>query len=231
MIILMKRLIKKLLVYSPIRYSERLVSLWRLTLLRDWITMRQPIPYFNTRELLYAYVVEKIGGNKPISYLEFGVEQGNSIKHWSKLNTNDQSEFIGFDSFEGLPEDWVKAECVIKRGHCSTDGIPPKISDKRVTFIKGWFNDTLPPFLEKYSTDKQLVIHCDADLYTSTLFVLCTLHPFIKTGVIILFDDFSAMSHDFSALEDYTRSFRRNYEVLGAAGYYYYGHVAIKVVE
>jgi len=97
--------------------------------------------------------------------------------------------------------------------------------------VKGWFQDTLPFFLSHFSTKKQLVIHCDADVYTSTLFVLCKLDTLMKADTIVMFDDFSSMLHDFRALSDYTRSFRRHYEVLGASGRDYYEHVAVRFTK
>lgn len=226
-----RKTIKKMLVYSPIKYCERLDALLRLTLLKPWIEKHQPHPYFAVRGRLYAHVAETVIGNIPISFLEFGVYQGASLHAWTKLNTADQSEFVGFDSFEGLPEAYVAAGGeTLAKGSLSTGGEIPAIEDHRVSFVKGWFQDTLPLFLHRFSTDKQVVVHCDADVYSSTMFVLCKLGDLIKPGAIVIFDDFSSMLHDFRALEDYTRAFCRQYEVLGAAGPYY-NYVAIRFTE
>ena len=43
-----------------------------------------------------------------IVFLEFGVYQGQSFKWWLALNNNPNSQFVGFDTFQGLPEDWNK---------------------------------------------------------------------------------------------------------------------------
>jgi O-methyltransferase len=223
-----RKAIKRMLVHSPIKYSERIDALFRLTLLNHWIKKHQPHPYFEARERLYEHVAETIVGDLPISFLEFGVYQGASIRYWTKLNTHEQSEFIGFDSFDGLPETWIHVSETFKQGTFSTGGELPPVEDTRVSFVKGWFQDTLPIFLNQFFTDKQIIIHCDADLYSSTMFVLCKMDSFIKPGVIILFDDFTSMLHDFRALEDYTRSFGRHYQVLGAGGVSYYEKVAVR---
>ena len=60
-------------------------------------------------------------------------------------------------------------------------------------------------------------MHCDADLYTSTLFWLCSLDPILQGGAIVLFDDFSVATHDFRAFLDYTGAFRRSYKLLATA--------------
>jgi len=223
------RIIKEMLVNSPIKYSELIDSTLRLTLLRDWIKKYQPRPYYGSREELYEHIARIIGQNTPISYLEFGVFKGASLFSWTQLNANEKSEFIGFDSFEGLPEDWPNLTRLLKQGTFSTEGKPPVIEDTRVNFIKGWFQDTLPLFQNRFSSDKQIIIHCDADIYSSTMYILCKMDSNVRRGTIIIFDDFSIMLHDFRALEDYTRAFRREYEVMGVAGYY--SHVAIRFTK
>jgi hypothetical protein len=224
----LRQILKRMLVNSPIKYSERMDAVLRLTLLKSWIERHQPHPSFATRELLYAHVAETvIGCNIPIAFLEFGVYQGASLRAWTSLNRAAESEFIGFDSFEGLPEAWVNVSWTLPAGSFSTGGKPPTLDDQRVRFVNGRFQDTLPFFASQFSTDKQTVVHCDADLYTSTLYVLCKLDMLLKPGAIVIFDDFTSMLHDFRALEDYTRSFDRSYEVLGAAGGYY-EHVVVR---
>ena len=77
---------------------------------------------------------------------------------------------------------------------------------------------------------KRLVVHMDADLYTSTLYVLTRLAPFLKPNDIIIFDDFSAklgFAHEFRAFLDFFSSYKYSYEVIAAANLFW--HVAIKI--
>jgi len=205
--------------------------LHRLTLLNDWRKKYKVQACYQTGQQLYDYLNHTIIANSPICFLEFGVLRGATILYWAKLNTNENSEFTGFDSFEGLPETFHDFGGKVNRGDYSTQGKLPVTIDERVRFVKGWFQDTLPTFLKDFSVNKQLIIHCDADLYTSTLFTLCSLHPFINPGTIIIFDEFSNMLHEFRALEDYATSFWREYEILGASVRYYYGQVAIRITR
>jgi hypothetical protein len=229
---ILKQLIKKLLVHSPLPYSERLDTMHRLALLRAWLTRQRGHPIFPTREAMFAHLANIVMGPVPITYLEFGVYRGNSIRIWAGLNANPASTFVGFDSFEGLPETWVNVGKTLEKGTFSTGGAFPAIDDPRVTFVKGWFQNTLPQFVRDLAQGHQLVIHCDADLYSSTLFVLCTLNSVTEAGTIVIFDDFSSMLNEFRALEDYTRAFGRHYEVLTAAhGHGYYKHLAIRLLK
>jgi len=141
-----------------------------------------------------------------VSYLEFGVASGSSFKWWLAQNKNEQSFFAGFDTFEGLPEDWGMH---FKKGAMSS--AIPEISDKRGQFFKGLFQNTLPGFIERNSEQIKnaeiRIIHCDADLYSATIFVLSQLYPLLKKGDIILFDEFNVPMHEFKAFKEFTENF------------------------
>jgi len=102
----------------------------------------------------------------------------------------------------------------LPKGHFGVDGVIPQLIDPRVKFLKGLFQDTLPPFLNSFQPKNRLVVHLDADLYSSELFVLTSLNRLLIPGAIIIFDDFGAVNHDFKAFIDYTDSYMREYDVL-----------------
>lgn len=139
-----------------------------------------------------------------VTYLEFGVYQGNSLKYWLAKNTNSESTFHGFDTFTGLPEDWGH----IPQGHFSTEGLPPTVKDKRCAFHVGLFQETLPGFLKnhKEALSGRVVVNLDADLYSSTLYVLVMLTDYLKPGDVVIFDEFFSIvnsTSEFRAYLDY----------------------------
>lgn len=132
--------------------------------------------------------------DKRVLYLEFGVYQGASMRYWSKALKNNDARLHGFDSFEGLPEDFDDAGGRYRKGDFNVEGKLPLINDSRVEFFKGWFDQVLPHYNPpEYDV---LVITMDADLYSSTIYVLRHLRPHIKQGTFIYFDDMSRPDHE-----------------------------------
>ncbi len=213
---------------NPLLFLSNLIKLskWiskqpKTGLLNDFYN---PFRDYGLRYKLYEYVVQHENLiNEPIDYLEFGVFRGESFKWWLKSNQNSQSKFFGFDTFDGLPESWG----TYKKGDMH-NGIPV-IEDPRHTFYKGLFQDTLPEFLDNQNirTETRKVIHLDADLFSSTLFVLTTLHKYLKNGDILLFDEFNVPNHEFFALQCYTNSYYVKYELIGAVNNYF--QVALRI--
>lgn len=153
------------------------------------------------REDLWRRSLARIG-SEDLLLLEFGVFQGESIRYLADYNRSQRSLFYGFDSFEGLPEGWRGNDA----GHFSVGGEPPKIDDPRVRFVKGWFRDTLPPLMDELvdaARDRALLVHFDADLYSSTLYLLFTLGIRFKRYHFI-FDEFSG--HETRALYNYIQA-------------------------
>ncbi|MFI0428392.1 TylF/MycF/NovP-related O-methyltransferase [Mariniflexile sp. HMF6888] len=156
--------------------------------------------------------------NKPIFYFEFGVAGGNMIKKWSSTNQMKESRFVGFDSFEGLPESWEDK----KEGHFDQKGNFPDITDSRVRFVKGWFQDSVYMALLDCDFHEQCVYHLDADLFSSTLYVLFQIYPKLKANDILIFDEFSSHNHEFEAFELFKKCTNNKwqFEFIGAVNNY-----------
>lgn len=186
-------------------------------------------PSFQHRSEIYKYLLDNFIGAEPIDYLEFGVFKGASLRLWVGLNTHPQSRFFGFDSFEGLPDKWdFFSGGSVEKGFFSTGSQVPDIDDARISYVKGFFQNSMRPFLKDFQRRNQLVLHLDADLYTSTLFVLSTMDEFIAPGTLLIFDEFGNVNDEFRAWTDYSTSFlRRARPVAWADGFY--GVVAFQI--
>ena len=145
--------------------------------------------------------------------LEFGVYSGNTVTQLKNLLKNEY-EIFGFDSFEGLPEDWVGTPLTI--GFFNLNGQTPSIDG--VTFFKGWFVDTIPEY--KKIAKPIALLHIDCDLYSSTIDVLYGLKEFIVPGTVIVFDEWyynfndveENRQHEQKAFYEWVKDFNINYE-------------------
>lgn len=187
---------------------------------------------FADRYKMYQYINNEVLNNQPISYLEFGVFEGESFRYWLNLNNNEASRFYGFDTFTGLPEDWIHPTATKSQGTFNVEGRLPEANDQRGNFVKGLFQETLPGYLAEHDSSKRLVIHNDSDLYSATLYVLTRANDIIAPGTIIIFDEYAAMLDEFRALEDYCCAYMRNYKVIAAtqSPENYYFQVAIEML-
>lgn len=148
--------------------------------------------------------------------LEFGVYKGITINHMAEAAP--ERQFFGFDSFEGLPEEWAgsrSSEINFNRG-----GKPPRVRSN-VTLIKGWFNETLPPFLTS-NTGPIAFLHIDCDLYSSTKTVLDLVAGRLAPGCVIVFDEFfnykGYEQHEYKAFFEWVEAHQATYRFIAYSG-------------
>ena len=162
------------------------------------------------RRDLFDLVAREIGDEK-VLYLEFGVSDGASLRYWSKLLRHPGSALHGFDSFEGLPENW---NALNPAGKFSTGGALPVLDDERVRLFKGWFEETLPTY--EWPEFDRLVVNLDADLYSSTRYVLDFVAERIAPGSFVYFDEFMDREHELRAFDDFLTASSMPFVVRGA---------------
>jgi len=128
--------------------------------------------------------------------LEFGVATGRSIRHWAKLFPT--HDIWGFDGFEGIYEPWNG----LPAGHFAQKlpKVPPNVK-----LVVGRFSDTLPGWCKQHKGFASL-IHIDCDLYSATKDVFKHLSKYIRTGTIIVFDEYwnypTRQEHEFRAWQE-----------------------------
>lgn len=191
----------------------------------------QNIPNVKTYPLTYVFEKMEFKKKPNTLWLEFGVASGRTINYISKF-TNDT--VYGFDSFEGLPEKWRDG---FDKGAFSSNGNLPKVNNN-VVLVKGWFHNTLADFI-KTQNKKVSFIHMDADLYSSTKYILNTLKDYIDNECVIVFDElvnypgFDGNKGELKAFFEFITENNVNYEWIGMDGTptgmsgYYHENVAL----
>lgn len=151
--------------------------------------------------------------------LEFGVYTGITLR---KIRDYRKPKVFGFDSWQGLPEDW---DTGVENSHPKGTFACQKPINlaSGVHLVEGWFKDTIPEWLSAHQDDPRL-IHIDCDLYSSTLDVLQGLDARIKAGTVLVFDeliDFAERQYpnwsngEWKALVEWISDFGREVEVIG----------------
>jgi len=150
-------------------------------------------------------------------WLEFGVYKGKSIR---RIAAQTRNKVYGFDSFEGLPADWILS---YRKGDFSLRGAEPQGLPSNVKLVKGLFEHTLPDFLETHEGPVAF-LHIDCDLYTSTKTVLSLLRDRLAPGTVIVFDEFFNFprwqEHEYRAFVEFAAEARLSYVFIGYASSY-----------
>ena len=167
--------------------------------------------YFKTSVLLRGHDIHKYSIKRAIEndknltkfYIEFGVYTGTTINFFSKF----VKKIYGFDSFEGLREDWVGSN--LGKGTFNLKGKLPNLNSN-VFPIKGWVQDTLPQFLKEHKPSINFV-HIDLDTYESSKFVLTEIKPYLSKNSIILFDElYNFVGWEVGEYKALTEAFNEN---------------------
>ena len=162
--------------------------------------------------------------NKDGLFLEFGVYRGKTVNYIAKINPN--INIYGFDSFEGIQEDWN----YLSKGAFKLIQLP-KVR-KNVTLIKGWFHETIPIFKQK---EKNYIsfLHIDCDLYSSTATIFTEFCNQITNDTIIVFDEYfnypGWKAGEYKAFIEFVNKNQIQYEFIG---YCFKGEqVAVKIIS
>ena len=159
--------------------------------------------------LKFAIKAAKVDGH----YLEFGVYTGGTIRFIAR-NVGGRTVH-GFDSFEGLPEDWGGNN--LGQRAFDTGGRLPKVP-RNVRLHRGWFAESVPAWLDA-NPGPVAFIHVDCDLYSSTRSILTLLAERIVPGTVLIFDEYfnypNWEQHEFKAFQEFVTEHAIKYRYLG----------------
>ena len=133
-------------------------------------------------------------------WMEFGVYSGytasmmvDKLKALEARNGGPVAQLVGFDSFQGLPTAWEQGYVDFAgfKARAFARAEPPFPANKYVEWVKGWYNESLPRFLEGSAPSRKNVtlLHMDADLYSSTATAFENLESIMAPGCLIDFDE------------------------------------------
>jgi predicted O-methyltransferase YrrM len=183
----------------------------------------QDKPRFRNRSELLTFALSEMPNKGLI--LEFGVHTGISVNFIADRVKDRQ--VYGFDSFQGLPEDWTENQ---KKGHFAVEQLPAV--RRNVELVPGWFDQTLPTFAQERS-DKVAFLHVDCDLYSSTKTIFDNLNTHIVPGTIIVFDEYLNYLrwelYEYKAFQEFCQRNCVQYEYIGLVPTYY--QVAVRITQ
>jgi methyltransferase family protein len=169
--------------------------------------MPRATPYFDKADTLIAAL--KVAPQAGL-YLEFGVHTGGTLR--TIVEHAPVGTAFGFDSFEGLPEDW---RTQYTAGTFAVDELPDVPGAELVV---GWFDEVLPGFLEQHP-EPVAFLHLDADLYSSTKTVLDALESRLRVGSVVVFDEYLNFpqweEHEHRAWTEFVERTGIRFEYLG----------------
>ena len=165
---------------------------------------------FDTEKEILAHCLNLADPNG--YFLGFGIYKGGTIRYMAKVKPHIQ--FHGFDSFEGLPEQWSGYSQ--PKGAFSTGGRMPAVPSN-VTLHKGWFADVVPLWLASNSGPVSFA-HIDCDIYSSTVEILKNLASRLQPGTVILFDEYLSYpnweQHEHKAWQEFVVFHRITYDYI-----------------
>ena len=137
--------------------------------------------------------------------LEFGVFKGQTLKRIAR-DVRPDRVVVGFDTFEGLPEDWGE---LLPKGHFQT-ALPSFDDYPNVVLQVGQIEETLPRYLAD-SPPAICLVHIDCPHYSINKFILRHIAPFVPVGGVIVFDEYYGYptyeEHEYRAWEEIRESF------------------------
>ena len=174
----------------------------------QWLTSHYLRFAMDQRERIFLATSRFAHINRPIRgyYFEFGCHGANTMRMaWKHSRHLHEWTFVGFDSFEGLPEIGAEDKQTIwKQGKLATSeeafvrsvtaaGMPRE----RLLTVKGFYENSLTGQLKaKLLPTKAAMVYVDCDLYRSTVPVLEFVKEFLQPGTVIVFDDWFCFNGD-----------------------------------
>jgi hypothetical protein len=160
------------------------------------------------RRRIFLSIARFLHINRPIPgyYFEFGCNEANTMRMaWDAFHHLFDLTYVGFDSFEGLPEIarideqeiWEKGKLAYAEQTFVRTVTEHGMPRRKLVTVKGFYEHVLDDSLkERFYPHKAAVVYVDCDLYKSTVPVLNWVVSFLQKGTVIVFDDWNCFGAD-----------------------------------
>lgn len=161
-------------------------------------------------KMLARYELFKRIVDMPGDIVEGGVLKGAGVLYWAKLiqifNPMSRRKVIGFDTFEGYPEDASMVHDQKTAKAFSKEQIAEKemVSDKkimaaaeaqgladRLELVRGNASQTIPAYVEAHPGFRISLLNLDFVLYDPTLAAMQYLYPRVIDGGVVVLDEYA----------------------------------------
>lgn len=205
------------------------------------LTYAEQIAYSSKEVLHFSYQKAKQYADSPGVYVECGVAAGAQIIAMAFGAPN--KIIYAFDSFQGIPlpsnrDDQMPGIAMLSKHEqellpdpgkqvlvsSGATSVPLKevvqhitnsgVSIKKIYFIEGWFEETLPEF----DCPPISILRLDGDLYNSTYVSLKYLYPKVIEGGLVIIDDFALRGCNRAVFDYFNRHLPRTNQSIYSEG-------------
>jgi hypothetical protein len=161
-------------------------------------------------KLLARYELYKMIVDRPGDIVEGGVLKGAGVLYWAKLiqifNPQSRRKVIGFDTFEGYPEDSLKshdqhtAKAFTKEQIQNLEQVSPEaimqVAEQqglahRIELVKGDASNTVEHYVETHPGFRVALLNIDFVLYDPSFAAMQYLYPRVVPGGVIALDEYA----------------------------------------
>jgi hypothetical protein len=174
------------------KLSKKFITVAEILEFHLWVRGNFPKAKFFLRREQAWWQISVFTKENDIRIIELGVAWGYATNWFltnafprTALENQPQIKMDSFDLFTGMPRKWRNHD----EGAFSNSGELPNIVDHRLTFHKGFIEETIQVLNLDQLKESTKIILFDLDLYDPTLFAYQYLKASLNPGDILYFDE------------------------------------------
>ena len=170
-------------------------------------------------KFLAHYELFKMASHVPGAIVECGVFKGASLARFAifreLLGKSADQKIIGFDMFGTFPETNFEADKEPRLKFVESAGLESigaeqlmevlrhKKCDRGVELVSGNICETIPSFVRSNPDLEISLLNLDTDIYEPAVTILENLYPRLKSGGVLILDDYNVFPGETKAVDEY----------------------------